>query len=239
MMNGPARSNPFFNFTSPVQQPLSSWRSPINMKMLSDTVFFSVRCSRAGIHSDCNTYPFQRITFHWHPYYKVSAWHILAAVLGGFNSSSHSCPSLLVHLAPQTEKVHPRDPWNEKFSLSFLKFLSNSIFTGEFRPPRLVSFRWQSKWVKLLMESAPACQSPHYIIKGQSVALVSKNPPANARDIRNTCLIPGLGRSPGGGHGNTLQYSCSENPKDGGAWWATVYRVTKSWTQLKQLTAQQ
>ena len=93
-MNGPARSNPFVNFTSPVQQPLSSWRSPINMKMLSDTIF-SVKCSFAGIHNDCNTYPFQIITFHWHPYYKVSAWHISAAVLEGFNSSSHKLPQLV------------------------------------------------------------------------------------------------------------------------------------------------
>ena len=42
--------------------------------------------------------------------------------------------------------------------------------------------------------------------------------------------IPGLGRSPGGGHGNQLQYSCLENPLDGGAWQATVHGVAKSWT---------
>ena len=44
--------------------------------------------------------------------------------------------------------------------------------------------------------------------------------------------IPGLGRSPGGGHGNPLQYSCLENPMDRVAWWPTVHGVTKSWTQL-------
>ena len=43
----------------------------------------------------------------------------------------------------------------------------------------------------------------------------------------------GSGRSPGGGHGNPLQYFCVENPKDRGAWQATVHRITKSWTQLK------
>ena len=43
-------------------------------------------------------------------------------------------------------------------------------------------------------------------------------------------LIPGSGRSPGGGHGNPLQYSCLENPMDGEAWWAAVHGVTKSWT---------
>ena len=47
-------------------------------------------------------------------------------------------------------------------------------------------------------------------------------------------LIPGLGRSPEKGNGNLLQYSCLENPMDRGAWWATVHRVTKSWTCLKQ-----
>ena len=46
------------------------------------------------------------------------------------------------------------------------------------------------------------------------------------------CLIPGSGRSPGGGHGNTLQYSCLENPKDRGSWQATVHRDTKIQTQL-------
>ena len=44
--------------------------------------------------------------------------------------------------------------------------------------------------------------------------------------------VPGLGRSPGRGHGNPLQYSCLENPMDRGAWWATVHGVTKSQTQL-------
>ena len=52
----------------------------------------------------------------------------------------------------------------------------------------------------------------------------------NAGDLG---LILGLGRSPGGGHGNPLQSSCLENPMDRGAWWATVHGVTKSWTQLK------
>ena len=48
--------------------------------------------------------------------------------------------------------------------------------------------------------------------------------------------IPGSGRSPGEGNGNPLQYSCLENPMDGGAWWATVYRVAKSRTRLSDLT---
>jgi len=50
-------------------------------------------------------------------------------------------------------------------------------------------------------------------------------------------LTPGSGRSPGGVHGNPLQYSCQENPMDRGAWWATVHGIAKSWTQLKQLSS--
>ena len=65
------------------------------------------------------------------------------------------------------------------------------------------------------------------------MALVVKNPPVNAGDIRDAGLIPGLGRSPGGGHGNPLQYSYVENSMDRGAWRATVHGVAKSWTQLK------
>ena len=52
--------------------------------------------------------------------------------------------------------------------------------------------------------------------------LVVKNLPDNAGNIRDVDSIPGSGRSPGGGHGNPLQYSCLENPMDRGAWWATV-----------------
>ena len=69
------------------------------------------------------------------------------------------------------------------------------------------------------------------------MALVVKNPPANARDIKDAGSIPGLGRATGGGHGNPLQYSCLENPMDRGAWWAIVHGVTESWTQLKQLSS--
>ena len=68
------------------------------------------------------------------------------------------------------------------------------------------------------------------MIRASQVVLVVKNPPANAGDIRDTGSIPGSGRSPGGGHGNPLQYSCLENPMNRGAWWATVHRVTKSQT---------
>ena len=60
------------------------------------------------------------------------------------------------------------------------------------------------------------------------VALVVKNPPASAGDKRDVGSIPGLGRSPGGASGNSLQYSCLENPMDRGAWWATVHEISVS-----------
>ena len=73
--------------------------------------------------------------------------------------------------------------------------------------------------------------------KGASqVVLVVKNLPANAGDLGDTGLIPGLGRSPGEGNSNPLQYSCLENPMDRGTWKATVHGVTKSWTWLSDWT---
>ena len=71
------------------------------------------------------------------------------------------------------------------------------------------------------------------VLGASQVVLVVKNTPANARDTRDAASIPGLGRSPGEGNGNPLQYSCLGNPMDRGAWQATVYRVTKSQTWLK------
>ena len=62
------------------------------------------------------------------------------------------------------------------------------------------------------------------------MVLVVKNLPANAGDVRDVGLIPGLGRSPGGGHCNPLQYSCLENLMDRGTWWAVVHRFAQSQT---------
>ena len=64
------------------------------------------------------------------------------------------------------------------------------------------------------------------------MTLVVKNLPAIAGEMR--CgSIPGSGKSPGGEHGNPLQYSCLENPMDRGVWWAAVHRVAKSRMRLK------
>ena len=76
----------------------------------------------------------------------------------------------------------------------------------------------------------------YFRAKVLQVALVAKNLPADAGDIRDADSIPGSRRSPGGGYDNPLQYSCLENHMDRGAWQATVYRVAKSQTSLKQLS---
>ena len=62
-----------------------------------------------------------------------------------------------------------------------------------------------------------------------------KNPPTNAGDIRDTSSIPDSGRSPGGGHGNSLQYSYWKDLMDRGVWWATVHGVSKSLKQLSTI----
>ena len=62
------------------------------------------------------------------------------------------------------------------------------------------------------------------------MAVLIKNSPAKAGDISDVGLIPGMGRSPGEGNGNPLQYSCLENPMDRRVWWAMVQRVAKSQT---------
>ena len=68
------------------------------------------------------------------------------------------------------------------------------------------------------------------------MALQVKNLPANAGDPRDVRLIPGLGRSPGGGNGNPLQYSCLENPMGRGASWATVHGFAKELDMTQRLS---
>ena len=75
-----------------------------------------------------------------------------------------------------------------------------------------------------------------FVSATNQVALVVKSPPAHAGNLRDAGSIPRLGRSPGEGNGNPLQYSCLENPMDRGAWWATIHGVTKGQAQLKRLS---
>ena len=83
-----------------------------------------------------------------------------------------------------------------------------------------------------MTERLSVCAHAHTLTYDQAfqVALVVKNPPANAGDGRDMGSILGLGRSSGAGHGSPFQYSCLENPVDRGAWQATVHRVAKRQT---------
>ena len=105
---------------------------------------------------------------------------------------------------------------------AFLYCLSRFCLIGDYRAS------WQYKD----QDTCPNCWH-HYLwiiklSKSSHTALVVKNMPADAGDIRDAGSIPGSGRSPGGEHGNPLQYSCLENPMDRGAWLATVHGVTES-----------
>ena len=64
--------------------------------------------------------------------------------------------------------------------------------------------------------------------RASQVVLVIKNPPDDAGDIKGVGLTPGVGKSPGGGHGNSLQYPCLEKPMDRGAWRAIVHGGAES-----------
>ena len=93
---------------------------------------------------------------------------------------------------------------------------------------------WTKYQISTIMMSTPflvEISGSESIVSGFPGCLVVKNLPASAGDAS---LISGSERSPGGGNGNPLQYSCLENPMDRGAWQATVQRVTKSWTWLSK-----
>ena len=97
--------------------------------------------------------------------------------------------------------------------------------------------RTQRRWLSANQEENSHRPQPLiyiYTVYYIRVSQVAKNSPANAEDKRDAGSIPGLRRSPGGGHGIPLQYSCLENPMDRGNWWAT--RVAKSWRWLKRLS---
>ena len=120
-----------------------------------------------------------------------------------------------------------------------------SLFTSIRMNPTLGRTLGDTRW--LLAGTEESWKNWEYMLKKKSCAisisvrncqglprwLSSQESACNARDEGS---IPGSERSPGGGHGNPLQYSCLENPMDRGAWWATVHWVLQSWTRLKRLS---
>ena len=101
------------------------------------------------------------------------------------------------------------------------------FFRGEF--PRTKSLASCSPWGHKESDMTEQLSTAHIFRAGLPRWLSGKESTCQAGEAS---LIPGSERSAGGGHGNPLQYSCLRNPMDGGAWWATVHRVTKSWTQV-------
>ena len=89
--------------------------------------------------------------------------------------------------------------------------------------------------MEFIVKILPFIKSMVNFIRASQVVLVVKNLPANVGDLRDAGSLPGLGRSPEGGHSNPLQCSCLVNPMDRGAWRATGYRVAQSRTLLKLL----
>ena len=106
---------------------------------------------------------------------------------------------------------------------------------------RLKVLRWDERIIKMWYVHTHTQWNTTQPQKGMKlchshVAPVVKNLPASAGDVTDAGSIPGSGRSPAGGQGNWLQYSCLENPMDRGAWGAPVHRVRKSQTRLKGLS---
>ena len=91
----------------------------------------------------------------------------------------------------------------------------------------------------LVMASIPFLKGHQPVWAGSPGGVVMKNPPTNPRDIRDEYLISGLGRSPGTGNDNPLQYPCLENSMDGGDLRVTLHGVTKSHTRLSEHTHKQ
>ena len=153
------------------------------------------------------------------------AWHIPASLVQSAQIWSQ-LPALGIFGKNNLSFLSPT-PSPLAYSAFFLLSLG-LVLLNPFAPPLLLGFKLFS--LPGLSDGASSFQ----ILK----ALVVKNLPANAGNIRDTGSIPGSGRSPRGGHGNPLQYSCPENSMDSGAWQTIVHGVAKSQTWLKRLITQ-
>ena len=129
-------------------------------------------------------------------------------------------------------------------SLSHIQLFATPCTVARQAPPSM-KFSRQEYWSGLPFPSPGDLLNPGTEPRSpalQADALQSELPgkllnlSANAGDTKDVGLIPGSGGSPEVGNGNPLQYSCLENFMDGGAWWATVHGVSKSWTRLSNFT---
>ena len=163
---------------------------------------------------------------HFSHFSKSWIWQISAY----FNLLPIFCVLLTFYFEKISDKIKSTNQYKQ-FMFTFIQIsktvesfiLASSFFllSQEFFLKHLIISFWIMLWY-------PSTGSPH----GTS----SKEPTCSAGDTRDSALIPGLGRFPGGGNGNPLRYSCLQNLMDRGAWWAIVHRVAKSWTQLKRLS---
>ena len=129
----------------------------------------------------------------------------------GVESESPASPALQVDSLPT-------EPWGKPFLLvTGFNLLTKAVVI--YVPKGYMS-------ISFIYCNAFAWDEDNTGLGACQMALVVKNPPVNAGDIRDTGWVPGPGRPPGGGHGNPLQYFCLENSMDRGAWQDTIHRVT-------------
>ena len=140
---------------------------------------------------------------------------------------------------PWVGKIHWRRKWQPTPVLLLGKFHEQKNLVG-YSPwgRKRVKHNFATKHTHIfhIHSDAGSSLESSAIDKGFSGGASGEEPTCQYRRLSDAVSIPGLGRSPGGGHGNPLQHSCLEDPMDRGAWQATVHRVEKSWTCLKRLS---
>ena len=139
-------------------------------------------------------------------------------------------PELPVH------KHRTLDRLNNSHSLSLERSLNGAERGAGWIRKSTDSFHWRPTRGLDCWSTHSKYHDLSYQLWASQVVPLVKNPPANAGDTEDTGSIPGSGRSPGEGNGNSLWCSCLENRLDRGAWRAVVHRVTKSQTGLKHVS---
>ena len=150
------------------------------------------------------------------------------------------CPFHFIHLSVnETNSKRQGCPWLGGTTKNHInQFGTGDVDFNPHPPPEVFVAREAERgncglgkcWEQRLrsMNKKQYIQGPLSIYRASQVALVIKNLPVNARNIRDLGSIPRSGRSPGGRHGNSLHCSCLENSMDRGAWWANVHKVAES-----------